>query len=67
MKADKIRELSINEIEKKLKETHKELFELHMRKQTGQVEKPSQVRMLRRDIARLETILTQKKGQQGTS
>lgn len=60
MKASEIREFSVNEIEKKLRDNRSELLNLRLRKQTGQVEKPHQIRALRRDIARLETILRQK-------
>lgn len=60
MKASEIRELSQNELEKKLRDIRSELLNLRLRKQTGQVEKPHLIRALRRDIARLETILRQK-------
>ncbi len=60
MKASEIREFSLNELEKKLRDSRSELLNLRLRKQTGQVEKPHLIRALRRDIARLETILRQK-------
>ncbi|MBC2593315.1 50S ribosomal protein L29 [Ruficoccus amylovorans] len=60
MKPAEIRELSIDEIKKKLRDTRQELVELRVRKQAGQVEKPSELRTLRRDIARLETFLKAK-------
>lgn len=60
MKASEIREYSQNELEKKLRDSRSELLNLRLRKQTGQVEKPHLIRALRRDIARLETILRQK-------
>jgi large subunit ribosomal protein L29 len=60
MKIADIRELSVNEIEKKIRDNRSELLNLRLRKQTGQVEKPHLIRSLRRDIARLETILRQK-------
>ena len=63
MTSKEIRELSPAEIQTKLRETRNELLQLRLRKHTGQVEKPHMIRVLRKDIARLETILTQKQSQ----
>jgi len=60
MKAKEIRDLSAAEINLKLNETREKLLGLRLRKQTGQVEKTHELRSLRKDIARLETIMTQK-------
>jgi large subunit ribosomal protein L29 len=60
MKAKEIRDLSVAEINTKLNETREKLLGLRLRKQTGQVEKTHELRSLRKDIARLETIKTQK-------
>lgn len=60
MKAKEIRDLSVAEINTKLNETREKLLGLRLRKQTGQVEKTHELRALRKDIARLETIKTQK-------
>ena len=49
------------EIEKKLRDSRDAHVNLRMRKQTGQVEKPHEFTNLRREIARLETILKEKK------
>jgi large subunit ribosomal protein L29 len=56
MTPKEIRELSSTELETKLRETREQLLQLRLRKQTGQVEKPHQLREYRKDIARLETI-----------
>jgi large subunit ribosomal protein L29 len=61
MKPKDIRELSVKEIEKKLSETRETLLQSNLRKHTGQVEKPHTFKAYRKDIARLETILTEKK------
>jgi large subunit ribosomal protein L29 len=61
MNTKEIRELSANEIETKLREVRQELLQMRLRKQTGQIEKPHQIRAFRKDIARLETILHAKK------
>jgi large subunit ribosomal protein L29 len=61
MTAKEIRELPPAEITTKLRETREKLLQMRLRKHTGQVEKHHEIRVLRKDIARLETILTQKK------
>jgi large subunit ribosomal protein L29 len=61
MTSKEIRELSLTEIATKIRETREELLQLRLRKQTGQVEKPHMIRVLRKNIARLETELTVKK------
>jgi len=52
-----IKDLSALELEKKIRELGEELLQLHVRKQTGQVEKPHMIKSLRRDRARLFTQL----------
>ena len=64
MTAKEIRELAPTEITTKLRETREQLLQLRLRKNTGQVEKPHLLREYRKDIARLETILKQKKSPQ---
>ena len=61
MSTKDIREMSEAEIEKKLRDSRDAHVNLRMRKQTGQVEKPHEFTNLRREIARLETILKEKK------
>lgn len=61
MTSKEIRELSPAEITSKLREIREQLLQLKLRKQTGQVEKTHELRTLRKDIARLETIQNQKK------
>jgi large subunit ribosomal protein L29 len=60
MTSKEIRDLSQVEITTKLRDIRDQLLQLRLRKQTGQVEKTHELRTLRKDIARLETILTQK-------
>lgn len=55
-----IRDLTIEEITTKLRETRASLLQVRLRKQTGQVEKTHEIRDLRKGVARLETILRQK-------
>jgi large subunit ribosomal protein L29 len=61
MKTKEIRDLAPAEIETKLRATRDELLQLRLKKHTGQIEKPHTLRVLRKDIARLETILREKK------
>jgi large subunit ribosomal protein L29 len=61
MTSKEIRELSAAEIDTKSRETREQLLQLKLRKQTGQVEKTHELRTLRKDIARLETIANEKK------
>lgn len=60
MKAKDIRELSEAELKKQIRDTRNELLQLRMRKNTGQVEQPHKLQELRRDVARMETILAEK-------
>jgi large subunit ribosomal protein L29 len=61
MTSKEIRDLSPAEISTKVRETREQLLQLKLRKQTGQVEKTHELRTLRKDIARLETIANEKK------
>lgn len=60
MTSKEIRELSVGEIETKLRETREQLLQYRLKKNTGQVEKTHEIRTLRKDIARLETERTAK-------
>jgi large subunit ribosomal protein L29 len=60
MTPKEIRDLSPVEITTKIRETRESLLQVRLRKQTGQVEKTHELRSLRKDIARLETIARQK-------
>jgi large subunit ribosomal protein L29 len=61
MTSKEIRELSSAEISTKLREVREQLLQLRLRKQSGQVEKTHELRSLRKTIARLETVLAEKK------
>lgn len=60
MKIKEIKELSANEIVKKIREDRETLLQTRLRKQTGQLEQPHLLKKLRRDIARMETVLVEK-------
>ena len=57
MKTEEIRKLSVEEILAKLSDSRHELLNLRFQKVTGQLTDTSRLKLLRRDIARLETIL----------
>jgi large subunit ribosomal protein L29 len=60
MKANEIRELSVDDAKAKLDELVAERFNLRFRSATEAIENPMRFRDLRRDIARLHTILREK-------
>ena len=61
MKAREVRDLSADEQAQKLAEAEKELFNLRIQQTAGQLEKPDRVRTVRRDIARIQTVMNQAK------
>jgi large subunit ribosomal protein L29 len=65
MKAKELRELNIEELQQKRGDLREDLFRLKMRKAVAQLENPVRLRQLRRDIARVETILRERKAEQG--
>jgi len=60
MKAYEIRNLSDDEIKTKMEEAYEELFNLRFQLAIGQVKDPSRIRVLKRDVARMKTILTER-------
>jgi len=60
MKASDIREQTAEELETKLNETKKDLFNLKFQKAIGQVENTQAIGNLKRDIARVETLIREK-------
>jgi large subunit ribosomal protein L29 len=61
MDANDLRELSTEQLEAKLAELREERLKLSFRSATESIENPMQFRVLRRDIARVQTILGQKR------
>ena len=60
MDAKKIRDLSTEEIIKKIEENKEELFNLRFAQATGNLEKPSRINELRKDVARMKTIIRER-------
>lgn len=60
MKARELRELSIPELKEKLSQLREELFNLRFQKTIHKLENPMRIRQVKRDIARVLTILREK-------
>ncbi len=60
MKIKEIRDLSRDELAARKHQLREESFHLRIQQQSGQLEKPSQIRVIRREVARIETVLNQK-------
>ena len=60
MKARQLRELSDEELEVRIKDTRKELFNLRFQHATGQLDNPHRLTIARREIARLLTVRTER-------
>mgnify|MGYP001068142647 CR=1 FL=1 len=60
MKVEEIRELGVDELRTREKELDDQLFRLRIQKSMGQLEAPAKVRGIRKDLARVKTILREK-------
>ena len=60
MKASELREKSVEELKQELLNLSREKFNRRMKKGTGQLERPHQLKAVRRNIARIKTILNEK-------
>lgn len=60
MKFADVKDLSQVDINKKIRETKEKIFESKMKNAMGQLSNPASLRAMRRDIARLKTVLTTK-------
>ncbi|QJA05732.1 50S ribosomal protein L29 [Thermosulfurimonas marina] len=60
MKARELRELSLPELKEKLRELREELFNLRFQKTIHQLENPMRIRQVKRDIARVLTVIREK-------
>ena len=60
MKVKEIREMTTEDIKKKIVDAKQELFNLRFQQATGLLEKPSRIRELRHDVARCKTVLKER-------
>lgn len=65
MKVNELRKLSDKELSDKIAESKKELFDLRLKQSTGTLDKPSKIRELRKNVARMKTILRERKLETG--
>ena len=63
MKIKEIIEMSTDELLTKKRDLRQESLHLRLQQQSGQLEQPSRLRLLRRDVARIETVLTHRSKQ----
>ena len=63
MKFKEIQEMSSDELLTKKRDLRQESLHLRLQQQSGQLEQPSRLRLLRREVARVETVLTQRSRQ----
>jgi large subunit ribosomal protein L29 len=63
MKAMEIRELTTDDLRARVHDLDDQLFRLRIQKSMGQLEAPAKVRQVRRDLARMKTILREKEQQ----
>ena len=60
MKPSELRALTMDELKKKEQDLRKELFNLRFQQATGEIENPLRMRVVKKDIARVLTIMTEK-------
>jgi large subunit ribosomal protein L29 len=65
VKVAEVRELDIEELERRLADTRRELFNLRFQHATGQLENTGQLTQVRKNIARILTVLNQKQQERG--
>lgn len=65
MKTKEIRQMSSEELNKKVNELKNELFNLRFRLATGQLDNPSSIKVVKKDIARVKTIIKERELEMG--
>jgi len=64
MKANEVRKMSTSELEEKLSDLKKDLFFLRMQHATNQLDNPVKISLVKKDIARVQTIIREKQLEQ---
>jgi large subunit ribosomal protein L29 len=62
MKAAELRDLGADELGVRERELADQLFRMRIQKSMGQLEAPDKIRLVRRDLARVKTVMRQKRG-----
>ena len=65
MKVNELRKLTSEDLTKKITESKKEWLDLRFKQSTGSLEKPSKIHELRKDVARMKTILRERELSEG--
>ena len=65
MNVAEVRELDVEELQQRVAQTRRELFNLRFQHATGQLENTGQLTQVRKNIARILTVLNQKKQERG--
>lgn len=66
MKAAELRETTVEELRKKEQDLRKELFNLRFQQATGEIENPMRIRAIRKGIAKILTVITEKNKQKAS-
>jgi len=66
MKVAELRETTTDELRKKEQDLRKELFNLRFQQATGEIENPMRIRAIRKDIAKILTVITEKNEQKAS-
>ena len=61
MKVTEVRDLTIDELQQRARDMDDQLFRLRIQKSMGQLEAPEKIKTVRRDLARIKTVLRQKR------
>lgn len=64
MKSTELREQSMDELERRLADFREQLFKLRFQKSTGQIEDPNRIRQAKRNIARVLTVINERRAAQ---
>ena len=67
MKVSKFRDMTNTELDQELVNLKQEIFNLNVRSATGQLEDPKRIGRLRKDIARIKTVLRERQIEEGKS
>lgn len=67
MKSKELRELTVEELSKRSRDLRQEGLNLRVQKAAGQLENPARLKTLRRDVARIETLLTERRKKTATA
>ena len=67
MKINEFREMSNDELMVRRTELKEEMFNLHVQKESGQLDNPARIRAVRRAVARIETILSDRRKTQAVA